>query len=272
MVAETRAFVHELIANNLPISTLVSADFALLTQRLAEHYGIPGVEGTEVRRVILPAGSHRGGLLTQAAILKLTANGTTTSPVKRGKWVMDRLLNTPPAPPPRTIAAIEPDTRGATTIREQLALHQTSATCAACHAELDPAGFAMEAFDPVGGFRDRYRALGSGDVPPEAATSLWGVVYRLGPPVDASGHLADGRSFRDVDDLKAILAADQERLARAFVTHLSRYAIGSDVHYSDHREIGRIVESTRATTADPTEYGVRSLIHALAASRLLGGK
>ena len=272
MVAETRAFVRELIANNLPISTLVSADFAMLTQRLAEHYGIVGVEGTEVRCVALPAGSHRGGLLTQAAILKLTANGTTTSPVKRGKWVMDRLLNSPPAPPPPTIAAIEPDTRGATTIREQLALHQTSATCAACHAELDPAGFALEAFDPVGGFRDRYRALGAGDVPPEAARSIWGVVYRLGPPVDASGRLADGRSFHDIDDFKALLAADQERLARALVTHLSRYAIGSDVHYSDHREITRIVDSTRATAADPTEYGVRSLIHALARSRLLSGK
>jgi len=272
MIAETRAFVRELIANNLPISTLVSTDFAMLTQRLAEHYGITGVEGTEVRRVALPAASHRGGLLTQAAILKLTANGTTTSPVKRGKWVMDRLLNDPPAPPPPTIAAIEPDTRGATTIRQQVTLHQASATCAVCHAELDPAGFAMEAFDPVGGFRDRYRALGSGDVPPEATSSLWGVVYRLGPPVDASGRLADGRSFHDIDGLKTLLAADQKRLARAFVTHLSRYAIGADTHYSDHREIARLVESTRATATDPTEYGVRSLIHALARSRLLGGK
>ena len=158
MVAETRAFVRELIAENLPISTLVSADFAFLTQRLAEHYSIADVEGTEVRRVSLPAGSHRGGLLTQAAILKLTANGTTTSPVKRGKWVIDRLLNAPPAPPPPTVAAIEPDTRGSTTIREQLARHQASASCAACHAQIDPAGFALEAFDPVGGFRTRYRA------------------------------------------------------------------------------------------------------------------
>ena len=271
MVAETRAFVHELIAKNLPISTLVSADFAMLTQRLAEHYGIAGVEGTEVRRVPLPTGNPRGGLLTQAAILKLTANGTTTSPVKRGKWVMDRLLNDPPAPPPPTIAAIEPDTRGATTIREQLALHQASATCAVCHVQIDPAGFALESFDPVGGFRDRYRAIGSGDAPPEAASSLWGVVYRLGPPVDASGHLADGRAFRDVDALKSLLVADEERLANAFVTHLSRYAIGSDVHYSDHREIARVVDSTRVSAGSPTGYGVRSLIHALARSRLMGG-
>ena len=271
MVAETRAFVRELIANNLPISTLVSADFTMLTQRLAEHDGISGVEGTEVRRVTLPTGSHRGGLLTQAAILKLTANGTTTSPVKRGKWVVDRLLDSPPAPPPPTIAAIEPDTRGATTIREQLALHQASATCAACHAQIDPAGFALESFDPVGGFRDRYRAIGSGDAPPEAAHALWSVVYRLGPQVDASGTLSDGRSFRDADELKALLASDPERLARAFVTHLCRYAIGSDVHYSDHREIARVVDSAQASAADPTEYGVRSLIHALARSRLMGG-
>ena len=265
MVAETRAFVHELIAKNLPISTLVSADFAFLTQRLAEHYSIADVEGTEVRRVSLPAGSHRGGLLTQAAILKLTANGTTTSPVKRGKWVIDRLLNAPPAPPPPTVAAIEPDTRGSTTIREQLARHQASASCAACHAQIDPAGFALEAFDPVGGFRTRYRALGAGEIPPEAAHALWGVVYRLGPPVDPSGQLADGRVFGGIDELKELLAADAPRLAAAFVAHQYRYATGSDIRYADRRGNAAIVSSTQASASDPTDFGVRSLIQALAA-------
>jgi hypothetical protein len=119
----------------------------MLTQRLAEHYGITGVEGVEVRKVPLAADSLRGGLLGQAAILKLTANGTTTSPVKRGVWVSDRLLNDPAPPPPPGISAIDPDTRGTTTVREQLDRHRSDASCASCHAKIDAPGFALEAFE-----------------------------------------------------------------------------------------------------------------------------
>ncbi len=263
MVAETRAFLRELIARDAPITALVRPEFAMLTQRLAEHYGIAEVSGVEVRRVALPAGSPRGGLLGQAAILKLTANGTTTSPVKRGVWVMDRLLNEPAPPPPPSVGAIDPDTRGATTVREQLDKHRNDASCAACHAKIDPAGFAMESFDPIGGFRTRYRSTGKGDVPPEKGRTSWNVNYKLGPAVDASGALLDGRAFKDVHELTALVAQDPERLARAFVAHLSRYAIGAEVSYSDRAEIARIVESTAAK-----QHGIRSLIHALAESRI----
>jgi hypothetical protein len=267
MVAEPRAFLRELITKDLPIRTLVNADFAMLTQRLAEHYGIAGVDGVGVRRVPLPPGSHRGGLLTQAAILKLTANGTVTSPVKRGAWVMDRLFDSPPPPPPPGVSSIDPDTRGATTIREQLALHRNNAGCAVCHSKIDPAGFALECFDPVGGFRDRYRSTGKGDVPPEAGKVAWRTPYRLGPPVDTSGEFADGRRFDGIDDLKAMLAEDPKPLARAFVASISRYATGADVSYADRRTVDAIVAS-----ASPTQHGVRSLIHALAQSILfLGG-
>ncbi len=264
MVAETRSFFHELIANDLPIRMLVDAPFTMLTQRLAEHYGIPDVDGVELRRVQLPADSPRGGLLTQAAILKLTANGTTTSPVKRGVWVMDRLLDDPAPPPPPGIGAIEPDTRGAKTVREQLALHRSSASCATCHAKIDPAGFAMEAFDPVGKYRTFYRAVGQGEWPPEKGHTLWEVNYRVGPPVDATGELPDGRAFAGIDDLKRLLAEDEVRLARAFVGHMVRYATGTELRYSDRREIAQIVAATRSTG-----YGVRSLIQALAGSRLV---
>jgi hypothetical protein len=263
MVAEPRAFFRELIANDLPIASLVDADFAMLTQRLAEHYGIAGVDGVDVRRVELPPGSHRGGFLTQAAILKLTANGTVTSPVKRGVWVMDRLFDSPSPPPPPGVSSIDPDTRGATTVREQLALHRNNTGCAVCHTKIDPAGFALECFDPVGGFRERYRSTGKGDVPPEAGAKNWRVHYRLGLPVDATGELADGRPFAGVDDLTSLLAADPKPLARAFVAHLSRYATGSQVSYAERRVIESIVESS-----SPTQYGVRSLIHALAESSL----
>jgi hypothetical protein len=263
MVAETRAFLRELIATDAPATALVRPGFAMLTQRLAEHYGITAVSGVEVRRVALPAGSPRGGLLGHAAILKLTANGTTTTPVKRGVWAMDRLLNQPAPPPPPSVGTIDPDTRGATTVREQLDKHRNDASCAACHAKIDPAGFALESFDPIGGHRTRYRSTGKGDVPPEKGSTAWKVNYKLGPAVDASGELPDGRTFKDVNELNAILAEDPARLARAFVAHLSRYATGTEVSYADRAEIARIVESTAAK-----HYGLRSLIHALAESKL----
>jgi mono/diheme cytochrome c family protein len=262
MVAETRAFLAEILAKDLPAAALVDADFAMLTQRLAEHYGIPGVEGVEVRRVPVAEGSHRGGLLTQASMLKLTANGTTTSPVKRGVWVMDRLLDEPPPPPP-PVAAVEPDTRGTTTIREQLAKHRADASCAACHQAIDAPGFALESFDPIGGFRDRYRSTGRGDPLPEPLRSRW-INYRLGPPVDATGELPGRGSFRGIDDLKRLLAADDRRLGRAFAAHMIRYATGADISYADRRTIEAILDATAET-----RYGVRSIIHAIAVSDLL---
>jgi len=263
MLAETRSFFREALARDLSITCLVDCDFTMLTQRLAEHYGIAGVDGVEVRRVDLPPDSRRGGLLTQAAILKLTANGTTTSPVKRGVWIADRLLASPPPPPP-PVPAVEPDTRGTTTIREQLAKHRDQASCAACHAAIDPPGFALEQFDPIGGFRHRYRSLGAGDTPPEKGHTTWLVNYRLGPPVDPSGALSDGRTFSDVADLRRLLAAEPQRLARAFVIQLSRFASGVDPSYADRRLIEELINRTAAKS-----YGIRSLIHALAASPLM---
>src|SRR5207244_6977689 len=131
-------------------------------ERLAAHYGLPPVQGVTLRRMPLPADSVRGGLLTQAAVLKVTANGTTTSPVLRGAWIMERILGQKPPPPPPSVPAVEPDTRGAVTIRQQLDKHRTLATCHARPAKLDPAGFALENFDVMGGWRARYRAEGEG--------------------------------------------------------------------------------------------------------------
>jgi hypothetical protein len=263
MAAETRSFLRELIQNDLPITHLLKPGFAMLTQRLAEHYGIAGVTGVEVRKVSLPADSLRGGLLGQSAIHKLTANGTTTSPVKRGVWVMDRLLNDPAPPPPPGVSAVDPDTRGTTTVREQLAKHRADTNCAACHAKIDPAGFALEAFDPIGGLRDRYRSNGKGDEPPEKGQTPWRVSYKLGPPVDPSGELPDGRIFNGPSGLRDILTSDPDKLARAFVAHLSRYATATEVTFADRTEIRRIVDSTKRSG-----HGLRSLIHALAESEL----
>jgi hypothetical protein len=265
MVAETRAFVRECLDQDLPSRTLVDADFTMLTQRLAEHYGIGGVEGVETRRVPLPNGSHRGGLLGQAAIHKLTANGTTTSPVKRGVWVMDRLFNRPPPPPPPGISNIDPDTRGATTVREQLDKHRSDQSCAVCHCKIDPPGFALECFDPVGGYRERYRSSDKGDPPlPKGQRFPWYVCYmsyKLGPKVDASGLLPGDKTFSGIDDFKEMLAKDDEGLAIAFVSHLVRYATGADLSFADRREVERIVAENAADG-----YRLRTLLCAVAAS------
>src|SRR5208283_473482 len=134
MVLESRAFFRELLENNLGIRNIVASDFAMLNNRLAQHYRIAGVSGSAFRKVPVPPDSHRGGFLTQASVLRVTANGTTTSPVKRGAWVMKQILGEPPAPPPGDVPAVEPDIRGTITIREQLTKHRSDRSCAACHA------------------------------------------------------------------------------------------------------------------------------------------
>lgn len=264
MAAETRAFLRELIQNDLPIHSLVKPGFAMVTQRLAEHYGVDGVDGVHVRKATLPAESLRGGLLGHAAVLKVTANGTTTTPVKRGVWVADRLLNEPPPPPPPGVGSIDPDTRGAATVREQLAKHRANEGCAVCHAKIDPPGFALEAFDPIGGARLRYRTTGPGDRPPEKDAAVWRVRYALGPKVDCGGEMRDGRTFTGPRELGEILTADRARLARAFVAHLSRYAAGADVSFADRAAVQSVVERTRVK-----EHGLRSIVHELAQSPLL---
>src|SRR5207248_10760429 len=153
----------------------------------------------EFRKVKLAADSHRGGVLTMASVLKVTANGTNTSPVLRGAWVLDRILGTPPSPPPDGVAALEPDIRGATTIREQLAKHRAVPSCATCHSKIDPPGFALESFDVIGGWRTHYRTSGNGKT---VLVDGRRMPYLQGPKVDPADVLADGRPFADIDELK----------------------------------------------------------------------
>ena len=132
----------------------------------------PASIGNDFRKVTLPPGSHRGGVMTQASVLKVTADGTRTSPVLRGKWVLERILGKPPAPPPPDVPAIEPDIRGATTIRQQLDKHRNIAACAHCHVHIDPPGFALENFDPIGGWRDYLPGVDANQVGERRAARL----------------------------------------------------------------------------------------------------
>jgi hypothetical protein len=264
---ETRAFFAAMIRENLPSSVVVEADFVLANDRLAGHYGLEPLSGSQVRRVGLPAGSPLGGLLTQASILKVTANGTTTSPVVRGAWIMERLIGVPPPPPPASVPAVEPDIRGARTTREILARHTESKSCAACHAHFDPVGFALESFDILGGWRTRYRGLEEGDRITGIDRAGHDFAYTLAFPVDTAGQLIDGRSFRDVRDLKALLAADSRQLGRNLLHQFTVYATGTPVRFSDRPEIESILD---ACAADG--YKVGDLVRGLVTSRIFLGQ
>ncbi|MCS5584939.1 MAG: DUF1592 domain-containing protein, partial [Pseudomonadales bacterium] len=156
MKRESQLLFQSLLQHNGPVLDLLDSDYTFLNERLARHYGIAGVAGEEFRRVDLPADSRRGGVLTHASVLTVTSNGTATSPVVRGVWVLENILGKPVKPPPDDIEPIEPDVRGATTIRQQLIKHQSQVSCAVCHRQIDPLGFSLEHFDPVGLFRETY--------------------------------------------------------------------------------------------------------------------
>lgn len=264
---ETQMFFAELLHHDLPAGNLVSSDFAMVNERLAQHYGLPPVEGVALRRVSLPADSVRGGLMTQASVLKVTANGTTTSPVLRGSWIMERMLGKPPPPPPASVPAIEPDTRGAQTIRQQLDAHRKLETCAMCHAKIDPAGFALENFDVFGGWREKYRALGEGEPPPGFGKNGQPFVFHPALPVDASGTLPDGRNFSDVRALKKLLLDDEPQIARNLVRQLIVYATGTPVRFGDRAVVESIIKETA-----PGHFGVKSLVHAVVQSELFQSK
>ncbi len=268
MVAETRAYFHELLDKDLNATHLVKSDFVMVNEKLATHYGIPGVSGAQVRRVPLPPGCPRGGFLTQAAILKVTANGTTTSPVPRGAFVLERILGQKPEPPPPNVAAVEPDVRGATTIRELLDKHRSDASCASCHAKMDPPGFALESFDVIGGYRGRYRSLGAGDTPERGAIDPFiGIGFKLGPRVDPSGVLPDGRKFAGVAELQALLAANPDVLLDNLARQFAVYATGRPVGFGDRDAIAAIVADAKTRGG-----GVRTLLHAVIQSELFRTK
>jgi hypothetical protein len=265
MVAETRAYFRELIEKNLDVTHLVQSRFAMVNQKLATHYGLEGVAGAKVRKVILPPESPRGGFLTQAAILKVTANGTTTSPVVRGAFVLDRLLGQPPEPPPSSVPAVEPDVRGTKTIREQLAQHRDNATCASCHARIDPPGFALESFDVIGGHRDRYRVVAESDGDPAPRGSIDPFIhisFKLGPKVDPTGKMTSGEAFADIRDMQRLLASNPDVLLRSLAQNLLVYGTGREVCFTDRPTLQSILEKTGPNN------GVRTLIHEIIQSPL----
>lgn len=275
---EPREFFRLVFSNRLKASELVLTSVNALNQRLAEHYGIGGLDGTRFRRFDIDQAKHtRGGLLTMAAVCKVTANGTTTSPVKRGAWVMKKILGAPPQPPPPDVPAVEPDVKGATTIREQLAKHRDDATCASCHARFDPPGFALESYDVIGGWRDAYRAT-EGQKVPDFARIFRSYVsptdqfrnhvsFREGQRVDASGELIDGRKFAGLREYQNVLVSDPQRLSRNLANQLVLYATGAPVEFADRPAVEEILK--RSGGANPQVY---ELLHQIIQSPLFLNK
>ncbi len=264
MIKETELFFDELLKNDLSIANFVSSDFTMLNGRLAKHYGIPGIEGWTFQKVPLPADSHRGGVMTMASVMKVTANGTTTSPVLRGAWILDHILGTPPPPPPDNVSAIDPDIRGATTIREQLAKHREVESCGICHRKIDPPGFALESFDCIGGWRDEYRVTGTGR---SVEVNGRRMSYHIGKKVDPSDVMPDGEKFENVDQFKVLLLRDKPQLARSLTAKLMAYATGRALQPSDRAALEPIVSRLAAK-----DYGLRSLVHEVVQSDVFKNK
>jgi hypothetical protein len=218
MRRETLTFFAGVMRENLPITTLIDADFTYLNEQLAQYYGIRGVTGDNFRRVSL-AGTARGGLLTHASVLTVTSNPTRTSPVKRGKWILDNLLNTPPPPAPPNVPELDKG-RLVGTLRQRMEQHRKNPACAACHNMMDPLGFALENFDGVGQWRTR-------DGRDE---------------VDASGSLPDGTEFRGVEELRQLLVTERkDQFTRALTEKMLIYAIGRGTEYYDKCAVDQIV-------------------------------
>ncbi|MEM9588144.1 MAG: DUF1592 domain-containing protein, partial [Planctomycetota bacterium] len=222
MKKETLLFFASVMRSNLSVTTLLDADFTYLNEPLAKYYGIPNISGSKFRKVSL-AGTRRGGLLTQASVLTVTSNPTRTSPVKRGKWILDNLLNTPPPPAPPNVPELDKG-KLVGTLRERMEQHRENPACATCHSMMDPLGFALENFDAVGLWRNR----DGKDV------------------IDPSGKLPDGTKFTGVDELRRVLSGQRsDQFVRALAEKMMIYAVGRGAEYYDKCAIDKIVSDTR---------------------------
>jgi hypothetical protein len=200
--------------------------------------------------------------MTQGSVLKVTADGTTTSPVLRGKWVLEHIIGKATPPPPPDVPAIEPDIRGATTIRQQLDKHRNIAACNSCHQHIDPPGFALESFDPIGGYRDFYRASARTQAGIVQLPGYTGRAFYRGPDVEKGGVTHDGKTFTTIEDYKRLLLADPDQIARNLAEKLLTYATGAEPQFADREVIEQIVAEVKTKN-----YGFRTLVHEIVQSR-----
>jgi hypothetical protein len=239
MRGETEHFITEMFERDLPLRQLIDSDWTMLNERLAKHYGIADVHGPDFRRVSLDkTKTVRGGLLTQASIHAVTSNGSTTSPVARGVWVLEKFLGTPAPPPPPDVPPIEPDIRGATTIKEQLAKHRDTAACASCHKKIDPLGFALESFDVIGGWREKYRALS--EPTPKARAKLID-----GQPVNPADEWAGVGRFNSFQEFRELVKKREDLVIQNLTNKLATFALGRQPGFADRAPLQAIAAKSR---------------------------
>lgn len=236
---ETQLFVAEILHQNLPMETFIDPDFTYLNKRNAKLYQIKNnnLDKDTMTRVNLPRGHRHGGILGQASVMMATANGVDTQPVLRGVWLLENILGDPPSEPPTNIPAIEPDTTGAKSIRELLTRHMEDASCAGCHSKIDPPGFALENFDPVGRWRDFY--------PVHKKDQSGAVVTTKGLRVDSASEMVDGTSLKDVSDLKQYLVENIDIFSECLGNKLLTYGTGRTPTFGDRKELSKIVQQVR---------------------------
>lgn len=251
MVGESEAFFLEILRNDLSVMNFIQSDFVTVNQRMARFYGIGGVKGDAFRRVAVPEGVRRGGLFTQAAMLTITSNGTRTSPVHRGVWILENILGDPPPPPPPDAGDIQPKVPGIdkATVRVRLEAHRRIEQCAGCHRKIDPLGFGLENYHADGSWRD------------QEGFGYNGRVNRDDPVVDAGGRLPDGREFLGVRELQEILLEEEDQFLMCLAEKLYTYALGRGVELADRSELERFCANMKSR-----EYTLRSLIKVIVQS------
>ena len=242
MQRETELFIGSVFRENRSVLDLLKANYTFLNERLARHYGVPNIKGSYFRRVTFPDGSVRGGLLGQGSVLTITSYSTRTSPVLRGKWVLENLLSAAPPPPPADVPALKTETAPGKplTLREAMIQHRAAPTCAGCHARMDPIGFAMENFDAVGRWRDR-----DGD-----------------QPIDATGVFPEGTKFDGIAGLKKELLRQPEQFVGTVAERLLMYALGRNLQYYDAPTVRAVMRD-----AAPANYTLPSLVLGIVKSR-----
>ncbi len=265
MGREGRELFAQLLKNDLSMEHFIDSDFVMANDRLARFYGLPKVKGDDFVPVSLPEDSERGGLIAQAGFLKLTSTDFATSPIHRGAWILKNLYNAK-IDPPADVVINEPDIRGATTVREAVLKHQQLESCSRCHSKIDPLGFALEYYDPVGRKRSQYRHVEELPAEDEGTTFTKKLKFNE-VPIEATMTLPSGHEVSDLPTLKAALMDDRERILKGILSKLIGYAIGRETGVADRPYVDAVYKA-----AEAREYSLRAAVEAIVAHPEFGRK
>lgn len=249
MRTETELFIKDHLVNNLPVLNILNSEETFVNQSLAKHYGMDDVKGVHFRKVKFDDSSHRGGILGHASVLTLTSNGVETSPVTRGVWVLESILGMTPPPPPPDVEVLDPDIRGAVTLKERLKKHREVESCADCHSKIDPYGFPLELYSPIGEYRPNY-----------FRTRVWNrhkntLRASTTKKVDARSKLPSGEKVATLSELRESLMKNKDKFSKMLVEKLLIYATGREMTYKDSAEIELL-----ASRRPPESYGFRDMV------------